>query len=210
VVSQQGVQAEHILPQVQPTYIQQPVQHQVFQAQPVAPQMGNFTMSPPVGNITMSPPAGTRVSMRSTKGQTTKYDDFVQQITLKPGTYASDGNNLYMLEDVGNKGNMMNMLTALPTWQQKFDQTWSPDTAYVRQLACDSHPQTNWSPTYWSNMMTSNMMNGNMMTNRNMMTSQQDNMMIGNMMTNTGGNMMNTNSGYFANEGYSCYEDYSP
>jgi hypothetical protein len=30
------------------------------------------------------------------------------------------------------------------------------------------------------------------------------------MMTNTGGNMMNTNSGYFANEGYSCYEDYSP
>ena len=115
-----------------------------------------------------------------------------------------------MLEDVGNKGNMLNMLSALPTWQQKIDQTWSPDTAYVRQLACDSHPQTNWSPTYWSNMMTSNMMNGNMMTNRNMMTSQQDNMMIGNMMTNTGGNMMNTNSGYFANDGYSCYEDYSP
>jgi hypothetical protein len=35
--------------------------------------------------------------MRTNKGQTSKYDDFVQQITLKPGTYASDGNNLFML-----------------------------------------------------------------------------------------------------------------
>jgi hypothetical protein len=153
--------------------------------------------------------------MRSSKGQTTKYNDFVQQITLKPGTYASDGNNLYMLEDVGNKGNMLNMLTALPTWQQKIDQNWSPDTAYVQQLACDRHPQTHWSPTYWNTNMInqqSNMMTSNMMTNtgRNMMTSQQGNMMIGNMMTNTSGNMMNTNSSYLTHEGYSCYEDYSP
>ena len=41
----------------------------------------------------------TRISMRANKGQTSKYDDFVQQITLKPGTYASDGKNLYVLED---------------------------------------------------------------------------------------------------------------
>ena len=187
---------------VQPTYIQTPAQHQMFQTQPVAAQMsppvGNFTMSPPVGNITMSPPAGTRVSMRATKGQTTKYDDFVQQITLKPGTYASNGNNLYMMEDVGNKSNMLNMLTALPTWRQKIDQNWSPDTAYVQQLACDSHHQCQ-----QYNMMTNNMRNGNMMTN---------NMMYGNLMTGNmlNGNMMNNNSGYLANEGYSCYQDYSP
>ena len=65
----------------------------------------------------MSSPVGTRVSMRATKGQTSKYDDFVQQITLRPGTYASDGNNLYMLEDIGNTSSMRNMLTAFPTWQ---------------------------------------------------------------------------------------------
>ena len=64
-------------------------------------------MSPPMANIMMSPPVGTMISMRATKGQTTKYDDFVQQVTLKPGTYATDGNNLYMLEGIGNRSNMM-------------------------------------------------------------------------------------------------------
>ena len=83
----------------------------------MSPQLPNITMSPPVSNITMSPPVGTRVSMRATKGQTNRYDDFVQQISLKPGTYASDGNNLYMLEDIGNTSSMRNMLTAFPTWQ---------------------------------------------------------------------------------------------
>ena len=66
-------------------------------------------------NMTMSTPVGTRVSMRANKGQTSKYDDFVQQITLMPGTYASDGNNLYMLEDIGNTNRMRNMLKAYPT-----------------------------------------------------------------------------------------------
>jgi hypothetical protein len=65
-------------------------------------------------NMTMSTPVGTRVSMRANKGQTSKYDDFVQPITVKPGTYASDGNNLYMLEDVGNTNSIRNMLTAYP------------------------------------------------------------------------------------------------
>jgi hypothetical protein len=77
-----------------------------------------------------------------------------------------------MLEDIGNTSSMRNMLTALPTWQQQIKQNWSPDTAYVQQLTCDSHHQTPWSPTYWnnnmasqqSNMMNVNMMNGNMMT----------------------------------------------
>jgi hypothetical protein len=190
---------------VQPAYIQAPTQHQMFHAQPVAAQMPNMTMTPPASTITMAPPVGARVSMRATKGQTNRYDDFVQQITLKPGTYASDGNNLYMMEDIGNKSNMLNMLKAIPTWQQKIGQNWSPDTAYVQQLSCDSHHQTPWIPTYWNtdmsgqqcNMMTSNMMNGNMMSN---------NMMNGNMMTS---NMMTNNSGYLTNEGYSCYQDYS-
>ena len=40
--------------------------------------MPSITMTPPVSNITMSAPVGTRVSMRSTKWQTNKYNDFVQ------------------------------------------------------------------------------------------------------------------------------------
>jgi hypothetical protein len=166
-------------------------------------------------NMTMSTPVGTRVSMRANKGQTSKYDDFVQQITLMP---------------------------AYPTWQQKINQTWSPDTAYVQQLACDGHCQTPWSPTYRNTdmasqqgvMMNDNMMYGNMM-NSNMMTNNSGNMMNANVLTNNmvnnnSGNMMNTtvltnnmmntnmmnsnvmayNSGYLNNDGYSGYEDSSP
>ena len=108
---------------VQPAYSQSPTQHQMFQNPPVAAQMPSITMPPPVSNMTMSPPVGTRVSMRSTKVQTNKYNDFVQQITLRPGTYASDGNNLYMLEEVGNKSNVINIITTIPTWQQKIGRT---------------------------------------------------------------------------------------
>ena len=81
-----------------------------------------------------------------------------------------------MLEDIGNTGSMRNMLMAYPTWQQNNNQTWSPDTAYVQHLACDSHYQTPWSPTYWktdraskkgdvmnSNVLYTNMMNSNVM-----------------------------------------------
>ena len=138
----------------------------------------------------------------------------MQQITLKPGTYASDGNNLYMLEDIGNTSSMRNMLTALPTWQQKINQNWSPDTAYVQQLTCDSHHQTPWSPTYWNTDMASqqsNMMNGNMMTNNGgdmMNTDVLTNTMMNTIMLNS--NIMTNNSGYLNNEGYSCYENYSP
>jgi hypothetical protein len=63
--------------------------------------------------------------MRANKGQTSKYDDFMQEITLRPGMYASDGNNLYMLENTSNKSIMRNMPTAFPTWQQKLNQNWS-------------------------------------------------------------------------------------
>jgi hypothetical protein len=44
-----------------------------------------------------------RRSTRVNKGQTNKYQDFVQQIQLSPGTYASDGANLYKLEDTSTE-----------------------------------------------------------------------------------------------------------
>ena len=62
----------------------------------------------------MQVPVITRVSARANKGQTSRYDDFVQQITLAPGRYAYDGSNLYKLEDTSianhqlhQQGNMM-------------------------------------------------------------------------------------------------------
>ena len=72
----------------------------------------------------VSMPVGTRVSMRANKWQTSKYSDFMQQMILKPGTYASDGNNLLMLDEIANKSSMRDMLTAYPTWQQNNNQTW--------------------------------------------------------------------------------------
>jgi hypothetical protein len=109
----------------------------------------------------------------------------VPQITLKPGTYASDSNNLYMLEDIGNTSSVRNMLTAFPTWRQKINQTWSPDTAYVQHLACDRHCQTPWSPTYWNTNMVrqQGVVMNNYMMNDNMMN---DNMMNSNMIYNSG------------------------
>ena len=44
-------------------------------------------------------PVRTRTSSRATKGMTSRYDDFLQQITLAPGKYAYNGTNLYKLED---------------------------------------------------------------------------------------------------------------
>ena len=154
-----------------PAYCQPSTHQQMFQNPPVAAQIPGIPMPPLSSSMTMSPPVGTKVSMRSTKGQTNRYDDFVQQLTLRPGTYVSDGNNLYMLEEVGNKSNVMNMVTTIPPWQQKLGQNLSPDTAYACQLTCDSHHQTPWSPTYWnnditnqlSNMMINNIMNVNIM-----------------------------------------------
>ena len=109
-----------------------------------------------------------------------------------------------MLEDIGNEGNMMNMITvgmAAEDWPELVTRN-----SHVHQLTCDSHQQTPSSPTYWntdmtnqqSNMMTNNMMNVNMM-NGNMMTNTSGNMMNSNMMNVTmmtdNGNMMTNNSG---------------
>ena len=108
-----------------------------------------------------------------------------------------------------------------------------PVARHIQQLACDSHCQTPWSPTYWNTdlasqqgvVMNTNVMNDNMMNNNRMYA----NMMTHNMMTNNSGNMMNTDvltnmmntnmmnsnvmsykRGYLNNDGYSCYEDSSP
>ena len=40
-----------------------------------------------------------RVSSRSNKGQTSKYDEFVQQLTIEPGNYVTDGINLFKMEN---------------------------------------------------------------------------------------------------------------
>ena len=69
------------------------------------------------------------VSARSNKGQTTRYDDFVQQITLRPGNYATDGIRLFRLEETNSMSSM-----ACTNQQQNTQLAWSPDAAYVQQL----------------------------------------------------------------------------
>jgi preprotein translocase subunit SecB len=91
-----------------------------------------------------------------------------------------------MLEDINNTSSIWNMLTAYPTWQQKINQTRSPDTAYVQQLSFE----TPWSPTYWNTDMASQqgvMMNTNVLTNNMMNT----NMMNSNMMSYNSGDLNN-------------------
>ena len=75
----------------------------------------------------------TRVSARANKGQTSRYDDFVQHINLVPGTYACDGANLYKLEDTNSNNH----------------QVWTPDAAYVQALIADGY-QTPWVPNLWN------------------------------------------------------------
>ena len=99
-------------------------QPQECPSQPV--QVPVLTRTPP---RPMQIPVGTRVSNRANKGQTSKYDDFVQHINLAPGTYACDGANLYKLEDT----NTIN------------HQVWTPDTAYVQALTHDRY-QRPWVP----------------------------------------------------------------
>ena len=103
-------------------------QPQECPSQPV--QVPVLTRTPP---RPMQIPVGTRVSNRANKGQTSKYDDFVQHINLAPGTYACDGANLYKLENT----NTINT------------QVWTPDTAYVQALTYDKY-LTPWVPNLWN------------------------------------------------------------
>ena len=69
-----------------------------------------------------------RVSARSNKRQTTRYDDFVQQINLKSGNYAIDGIRLFRLEETNNMSS-----TSCTNQQQNTQLAWSPDAAYAQQ-----------------------------------------------------------------------------
>ena len=97
-------------------------------------------------------PVSTRASARANKGQTSRYDDFVQQITLAPGRYAYNGSNLYKLEDTSINNH----------------QVWAPDTACVQALACEMY-QTHWVPDYWATDVVTKQLHqqGNMMIYQN-------------------------------------------
>ena len=83
----------------------------------------------PATIVPVQPPQMTRVSARSNKGQTTRYNDFVQQINLKSGNYAIDGIRLFRLEETNNMSS-----TSCTNQQQNTQLAWSPDAAYAQQL----------------------------------------------------------------------------
>ena len=134
--SRPAVCTEYSLPRYQATMppATPPVYRQTVH-QPQLRPIQAAPASPP--QIPMQIPVSTRVSARANKGQTSKYDDYVQQITLAPGTYAYDGTNLYRLEDTNINNH----------------QVWTPDTAYVQNLTCDMY-QTPWVTDYWATDVT--------------------------------------------------------
>ena len=83
----------------------------------------------PATIVSVQPPQMPRVSSRSNKGQTTRYDDFVQQINLKSGNYATDGIRLFRLEETNNMSSM-----SCTNQKQNTQLAWSLDAAYVQQL----------------------------------------------------------------------------
>ena len=83
----------------------------------------------PATIVSVQPPQMPRVSARSNKRQTTRYDDFVQQINLKSGNYAIDGIRLFRLEETNNMSS-----TSCTNQQQNTQLAWSPDAAYAQQL----------------------------------------------------------------------------
>ena len=52
-----------------------------------------------MANIPM--PTSRRVSTRPNKGQTSKYDDFVEQLNIEPGNYMTDSITLFKMEETG-------------------------------------------------------------------------------------------------------------
>ena len=50
----------------------------------------------------MTTPSSIRVSSRTNNGQTSKYDKFMQQLTIEPGNYVTDGINLFKMENTSN------------------------------------------------------------------------------------------------------------
>ena len=83
----------------------------------------------PATIVSVQPLQMPRVSSRSKNGQTTRYDDFVQQINLKSGNYATDGIRLFRLEETNNMSSM-----SCTNQQQNTQLAWSLDAAYAQQL----------------------------------------------------------------------------
>ena len=148
-------------------------------------------------------PMSTRVSARSNKGMTRRYDDFVQQISLKPGTYASDGTNLFKLEDIGNR-TMEHLHRQQNTWQQNIQpqntwqqnilpqNTWQQNFLPQNTWQQNIPPQNTWQQNYWS-PDTANVAH---------LACDMHNQAHW-------GNMFN-NGGYLSNDVYSCYGDFRP
>ena len=71
-----------------------------------APMPPAYTQAVPQPSMVHVPSMTTlssiRVSSRSNKGQTSKYDEFVQQLTIEPGNYVTDGINLFKMENTSN------------------------------------------------------------------------------------------------------------
>ena len=126
--SQPAVYTEYSLPQYQapmtPELDRQIVQqHHPHTIQP-AP------VSPP--QVPVHTSVSPRVSARANKGKTSRYDDFVQQITTKVQQITNQVQqiaNLYKLEDTGINNH----------------QVWKSDTAYLQYMPSDRH-QTPWVP----------------------------------------------------------------
>ena len=81
-----------------------------------------------------------RVSARSNKGKTSRYDDFVRQITTKVQQITDQVQQIakqYRMED--SSANM--------------HQVWPADTAYIQYMASDRH-QTPWVPANYIMMNT--------------------------------------------------------
>lgn len=148
-------------------------------------------------------PVSTRVSARSNKGMTRRYDDFVQQISLKPGTYASDGTNLFKLEDIGNR-TMEHLHRQQNTWQQNIQpqntwqqnilpqNTWQQNFLPQNTWQQNIPPQNTWQQNYWS-PDTANV--------AHLACDMHDQAHWGNMFNN---------GGYLSNDVYSCYGDFRP
>ena len=130
--SEPAVLTEYSTPQYQaPMLPATPQVYRQIQQCPSQPmQVPVLTIPPPRPTQV---PVSTRVSTRANKGQTSKYEDFVQHINLMPGTYACDGANLYKLEDTNSTNH----------------QVWTPDTAYVQAVTHDRY-QAPWIPSLWN------------------------------------------------------------
>ena len=86
-------------------------------------------------------PTSRRVSTRPNKGQTSKYDDFVEQLNLEPGNYMTDDKTLFRMEETGTPA--INMSYVPHPYQ-----TWPLHTAHIQNITTrQPGPPTTGTPT---------------------------------------------------------------